>query len=305
MRKLLLAVIVVWLGLWSTALQSCNSSGNDTQDITENVDSIKSIMLNLNAKLPISDDNGGSLDSVYYDEGSKKVVFNYIVGYDVDMDMLTANGAQARNMLLDVIGGNDSIKSLYKTVADNGIDVRTMIMSTRNAKNLTIDFTVDELKKIVTTAATAADTTATDSLPANERLKNCVDSINALCPDSIDRRTELTRVQVENNYLVYNYVKDEGGNNETVDRLKRQLSQWKGEAESKLRKPSPEMLTLMKACIDNGLGIKHRYVGNETKQTIDFSFTAVELSKFCNHPLPEGYEAIKERTKPVNAPATY
>ena len=35
MRKLLLAVIVVWLGLWSTSLQSCNSSGNDTHDITD------------------------------------------------------------------------------------------------------------------------------------------------------------------------------------------------------------------------------------------------------------------------------
>ena len=299
MKKVLLALIVAGLALSAATLLSCGNNTDNTGDITENVDSIKSIMLDLNAKLPISVDGGGVLDSVYYDGGSKKAVFNYVVGYDVDMDVLVANNSSAKKMVLDMIGGNDSIKSIYKMVADNGIDTRTMIMSTRTAKNSTIDLSAEELKQITAASAKDNDSIPRDSLSHAERLKVCVDSINALCPDSIDRRTELTRVQVENNYLVYNYVKDEGGNNETVDRLKRQLSGWKASAESKMRKPSPEMLTLMKTCVDNGLGIKHRYVGNETKQTISFSFDAVALSKICDQPLPEGYEAIKERTKPI------
>jgi len=282
---------------------SCSTTGSDEGKLSENVDSLMARLKVFNDKLPVTFASGNVLDSVYYDSGGNQAVFNLVINDgdgsgDVKI-MFGGNDSndRAKSVLVSGLEGNEEALSMYKELAEGGVSVRTVLMGSSGRNKIQVELSAEEVNAIkLSQKANTAVANKTHADSAIDSLTILVDSINALLPDTIDGKTMLTMVMVENNYLVYNYVREEG-NNGTVDRLKRQLSTWKGSAESELRKPSPEMLTLMKLCVSNGLGMKHRYVGKDTKQTIDYSFSAVDLSKLCDQPLPEGYEEIKERIK--------
>lgn len=274
---------------------SCGTS-TGSNALKNNADSLITLLKSYNEKLPITFDNADVLDSVYYDSGGHRAVFNYIVNNnEMDIETLSGNAKMAHDLVVEKIASSSESMAMYKELATNEIEVRTVLLSTRSRTNTTVDLSAEDIlaikaKKDVASTKEQAPMNASDSLDV------LVDSINALCPDSIDRNTELTRVQIENNYLVYNYVYEES-NGTTIDKMSGEVKRRKEITDSKLRHPSPDYQQLIFLCIDNGLGIKHRYVGKTTKQTEDYSFSAVELNKITNHPLPEGYEAIKERTK--------
>lgn len=288
------------LVLLAMGIISCNSNSGKENKLSENPDSLKAVIASFNKVLPITFDSGNELDSIYYDMVGNEAVFSMVIEDAAgmgDVENVLQGGEQARKLLLSELAANEKALAMYQQLAQGGVDVRTVMMGKRGRNSCQMSLTAEQVlaikadKNSKNTQGKKAPTSARDSLDL------LIDSINALCPDSINRKIEMTKVQVENNYLVYNYVCEEEGKMATVDKLKGEMKGWKASAESKLRKPSPEMLTLMKLCIDNSLGMKHRYVGKVTKQTIDYSFSAVELSKMCNHPLPEDYVEIKERIK--------
>jgi hypothetical protein len=180
---------------------------------------------------------------------------------------------------------------MYKELAKNEVTVRTVMLSTRSRTNTQVDLSATEINGLKANRATTSHASS-DTMTVRDSLDLALDSINALCPDSIDRKTELTKVQVENNYVVYNYVIDENKST-TIDKMKSDMRKMQQDTEKEMRKPSPEQAKLMALCVDNGLGIKHRFVGKSTKQTQDYSFSAVDLSKITGRDLPEDYEEIK------------
>ena len=287
-------IISIVAVLLVTVVTGCNTASNDGKPLSENTDSLQLRLAEFNGKLPIELDDDRTLDSVYYDGVGKKVVFNLVLGND-DADLAIINDyKKSKQLVTDVRAVNNDAWALYKELADGGLGVRTVVMNSRG-NNCAIEMTPEEVLAMAGAAKVVKDSVQTDSIAVDDRLAELVDSINALLPVEVDRATELTTAQVENNYLVYNYVRDES--NGTIDRMKGQIRGWKAGEESKLRKPSPEQKTLMETLVDNGLGIKHRYMGKTTRQTVDYAFSAVELSKISNHPLPEGYEEVKDRIK--------
>ncbi len=295
MRKSKLSIVVIALAMLATAW-SCNTSTSG-DSLKDNADSLIARLATYNVTLPVTFDNTDVLDSVYYDSGGHRAVFNYIVNNDeVSIEELSNNAKMAHDLVINNIASNSDATAMFKELANNEIEVRTVLLSTRSHVNTAVDLSADEIKAL---KVHKVDTTQQKqgAMNASDSLNVLVDSINAQCPDSIDRKTELTRAQIENNYLVYNYVYEESSGS-TIDKMAREIKGKKDGTDSKYRRPTPELKQLINLCIDNGLGIKHRYVGKSTKQTEDYSFSAVELSKITNHPLPVGYEAIKDRTKP-------
>ncbi len=290
----MIAIFMIVMGMTWTA---CSSTGHDGDKLSENPDSLIAKLSTFNDKLPITFVTGDELDSVYYDSGGNRAVFNLVID-DVVTNQETglSGGPQSKQLLQGLIASSQEALDMYRELAQGGVDVRTVLMGMRGGKKCHVDLTDDEILAIKFTPGTAA-VKASQPTTSRDSLDVLIDSINAMCPDSTGRNIEMTRVQVENNYLVYNYVVEESGKGTTVDRLKGELKGWEAAAESKLRKPSPEMLALMKLCINNSLGMKHRYVGKTTRQAIDYSFTAVDLSKMCDHPLPADYVEITERVK--------
>ena len=251
----------------------------------------------INGVLPVALDEFGTLDSVYFDGGGNTAVFNLVVDEAGAKFQAASGEAVFKKTILDELKNSPEMLSLYQAIARHEVDVRTVLMAPSGRNYGQVELTGEEINGITASAPKQQAPATSDSLAMKrDSLDVLVDSINALCPDSINSRTELTKVQVENNYLVYNYVCEET-KGLTVDKMKSEIAGRKEQTESKLRKPTPEMKHLIELCVDNGLGIKHRYVGKSTKQTQDFAFSAVDLSKMSNHPLPEGYEAIKERIK--------
>ncbi len=249
-----------------------------------------------NTKLPITFGNEDVLDSVYYDVGGHNAVFNYVVNDDaVTLESLSSNVKAAKEHILNQITSDTTVLNMYKDFAVDELNVRTVLLTPRSHVNVPVELSWEEIQALHPKRESAAKKSE-KALTARDSLDQLIDSINALCPDSIDRNTELTKVQIENNYLVYNYVSEETKNS-TIDIKKGEFQKRRAIADGKLRKPSPEYKQLIYLCIDNGLGIKHRYVGKLTKQAQDFAFSAVDLSKITRHPLPEGYEAVKERIK--------
>lgn len=249
-----------------------------------------------NTKLPITFINEDVLDSVYYDGGGHKAVFNYIVNDDaVNIESLSDNAPAAKKHLLNQITADTIVLNMYKELANNELDVRTVLLTPRSHVNVDVEMSSVEILALQPKKEASAINTG-KVLTARDSLDQLVDSINTLCPDSIDRNTQLTKVQIENNYLVYNYVTEET-KTISIDKKKGDIMRRKAITDSKIRKPSPEYKQLIYLCIDNGLGIKHRYVGKSTKQAEDFAFSAVDLSKMTRHPLPEGYKAVTERIK--------
>lgn len=278
---------------------ACNSNSGNENTLSENPDSVKTIIASFNKALPITFDSGNELDSIYYDMVGNDAVFSMVIDEGtgtINTDSILKGGEQAKKLLLSELASNGKALEMYRQLAQGGLDTRTVMMGKRGRNSCQVALSAEQVLaiKVVESGDSrgkAAVATSRDSLNV------LIDSINALCPDSISKKIEMTKVQVENNYLVYNYVCEEQGKMATVDKLKGEMKGWKASTDSKLRKPSPELLTLMKLCINNSLGMKHRYVGKATKQAIDYSFSAVELSKMCNHPLPKDYVEIKERIK--------
>lgn len=291
----ILAIVAIVMGV-----AACSTTGGGDK-LGENPDSLMARINAFNKELPITFASENVLDSVYYDGGGNKAVFNLVIDeHGNELSVANQGNARVKAVLLSELASSPEALAMYKELAEGEVNVRTVLLGASGKSYGQVELAPQDILAI---KAVKPDTTTTDTTSVavsgakRDSLDMLVDSINALYPDTIDARTILTRAQVENNYLVYNYVRDEGGKNGTIDRLKRETSKWKGSAESKLRKPTPEMATLIALCIDNGLGMKHRFVGKDTKQTIDYAFSAVELSKISNHPLPEGYEAVKERIK--------
>jgi hypothetical protein len=297
MRKGNIFIAVLALAITAIAWSCSTSTGGNS--LKDNTDSLLAKLTSYNGKLPVNFDNGDVLDSVYYDSGGNRAVFNYIVNNDeLTIETLIDDPKSAHDHVVNNIATSSEALAMFKELANNEVEVRTVLLSTRSHQNTAVDLTADEIKAIKEKKSVAATQAQSDTASIKrDSLDILVDSINALCPDSIDRKTELTRVQIENNYLVYNYVYEESKGS-TIDKMAREIKGKKDGTDSKYRRPTPELRQLINLCIDNGLGIKHRYVGKSTKQTEDYAFSAVELSKITNHPLPEGYEAIKDRTKP-------
>jgi len=268
-------------------LSSCSSDKGDK------------IVANLkayNQKLPINFANEDVLDSVYYDSGGHQAVFNYIINNaDVSIETLSTNATAAKEHLVSQLATDTTALNIYKDFAEAELEVRTVMLANRSHTKATVDLSVNEIKNLKA-QTTSAENKTDQTLTVRDSLDQLVDSINALCPDTLGRKAELTKVQIENNYLVYNYVYDET-KNYTIDKAKGEIYKFRASTDSKLRKPTPEYKHLVYLCIDNGLGIKHRFVGKMTKQAQDFAFSAVDLSKITKHELPEGYEAVKERKK--------
>lgn len=269
-------------------LPSCDSNNREDKVIAN--------LKAYNEKLPVTFANEDVLDSVYYDGGGHKAVFNYVVNNgDVTIETLSADAKAAKEHLFSQLKSDTTALNLYKEFADANLDVRTVMIGHRSHAKATVELTAEEINNLKGEKP-SAEKKSTKDLTARDSLDQLVDSINALCPDSAGRKAELTKVQIENNYLVYNYVYEES-KNFTIDKAKGEISKLKASTDSKIRKPTPEFEKLIYLCIDNGLGIKHRYVGKSTKQAQDFAFSAVDLSKITKHDLPEGYEAVKERVK--------
>ncbi len=288
--KILTAILMLTI---LVAAASCSSTKSDP----EKLEVITKLIKDYNVKLPVTFDNGDMLDSVYYDGGGHCAVFNYIVdNNDVTIETIASDAAKAKDLLLTNIATSGEAMAMYKELAKNEVTVRTVMLSTRSRTNTQVDLSATEINGLKANRATTSHASS-DTMTVRDSLDLALDSINALCPDSIDRKTELTKVQVENNYVVYNYVIDENKST-TIDKMKSDMRKMQQDTEKEMRKPSPEQAKLMALCVDNGLGIKHRFVGRSTKQTQDYSFSAVELSKITDRPLPEGYEEIKELIDP-------
>lgn len=252
----------------------------------------------INDILPITLDEFGTLDSVYFDGGGNTAVFNLVVDESGATFKTASSGeANSKKVILDELSKNQDMLSLYKSIAHHEVNVRTVLMAASGKNYGQVELLAEDILKMTASAPKPQAAAPNDTLAMKrDSLDVLVDSINALCPDSINSKTELTKVQIENNYLVYNYVCAET-KLMTMDKMKAEIAGRKAQTDTKLRKPTPELKHLIELCVDNGLGIKHRYVGRSTKQTQDFAFSAVDLSKIANHPLPEGYEAVKEREK--------
>lgn len=290
-------IITAVIALVIIALASSCSTSTSSDNLSENPDSLMKLLSQYNAKLPVTFGNGDILDSVYYDGGGHRAVFNYIVdNNDVTIETLASDAAKAKELLKGNIATSEDALAMYKELAQNEIDVRTVLLSTRSRTNTPIDLSADEINGL-TAMKDSTTKQVSDQMTVRDSLDMALDSINALFPDTIDQRTVLTKVQVENNYVVYNYVCDEGKNT-TMDRMKGEMGKKKAASESQMRKPTPELEQLMTLCVDNGLGIKHRFVGKSTKQTQDYSFSAVDLSKITGRDLPEDYEEIKDLIDP-------
>ena len=287
-KRIISLMIIVVAGLSMIfMLDECNGGGKTT--LAENTDSLQICLAGYNKKLPISvGDN--SLDSVYYDSGGNTAVFNYIVTDDLQENLTPQN---ARKLVEQMLTGSREAWDMYNELARNQVAIRTVIMGEHNRNTCVVELTEAQVLAIKPGTARKQEDAAMTSL---DSLNLALDSINALCPDTINSKTLLVKVQVENNYVVYNYVVEETKVN-TLDKQKASLPAWKASQEKQLQSPSPEMKSLMILCVDNGLGMKHRYVGRDTKQSLDYAFTATQLSAMSKHPLPEGYEEVKERTK--------
>lgn len=273
--------------IMTSMLPGCS---NKEQTVTDNIKAC-------NQKLPITFANDDVLDSIYYDGGSHKAVFNYVVNStDVTIESMSTDAKAAKEYLTNQLVSDTTALNIYRELANAKLDVRTVMIGHRSHAKATIEMSIEEIKNLKYQKP-SADSKTTPTLTARYTLDQMVDSINAaLCPDSTGSKAELTKVQIENNYLVYNYVYNES-KNFTIDKANGEISKLKALTESNIRKPTPQFEKLMHLCIDNGLGIKHRYVGKMTKQAQDFAFSAVDLSKITKHDLPEGYEAVKERIK--------
>lgn len=272
-------------------MPGCSSGNADSNKVV-------SLLKTYNSTLPITFDNDDVLDSVYYDGGGHRAVFNYIVNTaEVSIEALATNSKAARELVVGNICSSAKAMAMFKELAENEVDVRAVLLNPRSHSNVAIDFGIDEIKALHAQQP-AAVTKPQDAMTARDSLDAMVDSINSQCPDSIDGRTELTNLRVENNYLVYNYVFNES-KAATIDKLAGDFKRKKQTFDSRYRKADPQLQQLLLLCIDNGLGIKHRYLGRSTKQAEGFAFSAVELSKITGHPLPQGYEAIKDRVKPL------
>lgn len=292
--------ILAAVTLSSVMTNSCISTENDQSD------SVVAKLSTYNATLPIPFANDDLLDSVYYDGGSHKAVFNYLVNNDqVSLESLIGDTKSAKAFVIDQLTSSPEALAIYKEIAGYQVEVRTVLLDNRGRVNTQVDLTLDEIKNL-RSKATARTDTSRNAMTVRDSLDQLVDSINALCPDSINNKLELTKAQIENNYLVFNYVCNET-KNMRIDMMKGDLASWKARADKEINLPTAEFKQVLKLCVSNGLGIKYRYVGKLTKQAEDYSQSAVSLSKITKHPLPEGYEAIKERTtdeklkKAVNA----
>lgn len=290
---LLTAVMVIAI---VTSCGNLNNKNNADNNLTALLDSI-------NGVLPIEMEDYGTIDSVYYDSGGNTAVFNVVAEEKgTDTEIMYHGGPRSKKLLLYQLSSNSTVLSIYKGLAQKEVTVRTVFISPNGKNYGQVELMPEEITAIMPAAAKPQKEIKEDSITMKrDSLDTLIDSINASLPDTIDTKTLLTTVLVENNYLVYNYVFDESKGT-TMDKLKGEMSRKKALAESEMRKSSPSQQKLMQLCVDNGLGIKHRYVGRSTKQTKDFSFSAVDLSKITGHALPAGYEAIKERIKPKPKP---
>lgn len=288
-----LALVLIAMGS-----MGCNSGSNNENKLSENPDSVKAMIESFNTALPITFDSGNELDSIYYDMVGNEAVFSMVIDDAglINVDSVLLGGEPARKLLTSELMSNEKALAMYQDLARGGVGARTVMMGKRGRSSCQVEMTPAQVLAIKA-ASGGNKASATRETTSRDSLDQLIDSINALCPDTVNNKITMTKAQVENNYLVYNYVVEEGGNGATVDRMKGEMKGWKASADSKLRKPAPELLTLMKLCINNSLGMKHRYVGKSTKQAIDYSFSAVDLSKMCNHPLPEDYVEITERIK--------
>ena len=297
MAKIFQLTIGFVLLLFTLGCLSCNNNSGKENSLAENPDSVKMIIAKFNDALPLTFDSGNELDSIYYDKVGNEAVFSMVIDDAVgvvDMDSLLSGGEAAKKLLISELKTNGKALAMYKQLAQGGLDLRTVMMGKRGRSSCQVMLSAQQVMDIKADKS-GENKVSQAAISSRDSLDLLVDSINALCPDSVSKKITMTKVQVENNYLVYNYVCDEAG--VTVDRMKGEMKGWKASTDSKLRNPEPQLLALMKLCINNSLGMKHRYMGKETKQAIDYSFSAVDLSKMCNHPLPEGYVEIKERIK--------
>lgn len=246
MKKVFL-LLVLLLSLTRVAAQNSDYS----------YERLEQIFVGLNAQMPIS--FGPSMEWTSADITPGECVFEYSVIELGDTQFPKAEDCfDAMKTMLS--SGSDAINMLLGSIADNDMSLRMNIKGENSGKTLSVKFTPDDLREIVSTEVSAYD-----------RLAIYVGQQKNYCPITVNESMEITDISLSDNMLVMVFTVD-GNTFYALDVDAARVTM------KDLLKDDLASLQTLKLCGDAGYGYCVSYKDRDSGNTKDVAFAADEVN---------------------------
>lgn len=241
-----------------------------------NVAKLKKEIAVANASCPINMGIGGDLLSIKYQEKENRVILYYSVNEELSGGLflkknkeklhqqfrLSFSKSDSQQMLKDIVNAKASLMMIYKAPS--------------SGKTVKFELPYEELKEM-------RSNPMSDSEIQRLTIETKTDVENSRCPYKSDEGMVVTKVSLVDGYIVWNYEMDEDLYD--MKELKQHQSELKENAMEALKsmRKDPYMQKELRMLVEQNIGYRYHYYGNNSQKHIDIIFTPEELSKFISY----------------------
>lgn len=174
-----------------------------------------------------------------------------------------------RDLFLNLCNMDDSFDPLFLRLARNRIGLRIELGKDAVDEILEIYFTAGELLQVAQSKQR--------SVNPYEVLQSHVDVYNLSLPMQVSDRLILKSVRLTKDHLIYDHEVEEVAGNE-INRIRAGKQKMAHDILQTLHtSDSPAILEVMHLCRQAHLGMKYRYTGNNSEQTVTIYFDRSQL----------------------------
>ena len=236
-----------------------------------NVKKLKSEVRKANAMCPMNLGVSGDLLSIQYNEKENNVLFVYSLNENIAGHTFIKKNKKNMEKAAKLFVASESFDDIRKDILNAQASLTLIYKIPSNGKTASIFLSYDELKEMVEN-------------PLSEReikimkIENKVEMENNSCPQEVEKGIILTKVYIEDNYVVYSYSMDEDEYDMRL--LERNAASLKSNTEDQIKEDSKDLilcnnLNLMR---ELGYGIKYHYYGTKSSKYVGIKITPSELA---------------------------
>ena len=219
----------------------------------------------VNSQCPLSMGTAGGIENIGYEDG----VVSFTLAINEQVSSIKAMSENPdivkRTVITNFMNPDNKLKIMRDLIMDANASVRFVYKGKESGDTFEVMLTADELK------ATEGDS----SFTAEDRLNAEIEATNVQLPMMVDEATVLEKLVVEGNSVVYLYKLDES--TISIEDLKGNAEAAKENVRNSIVNGGPVVQNFLKKVLDTGRSLKYRYVGSESRESMELIFTTDDL----------------------------
>lgn len=218
-----------------------------------------------NSQCPLSMGAAGDIESIGYEDGVVSFIFAINEQVSNIKAMSENPDIMKRTVITNFVNPDNKLKIMHDLIIDANASIRLVYKGKESGDSFEVMLSADELK------STEDET----SFTAEDKLNAEIEATNMQLPMMVDEVTILEKLVVEGNSVVYLYKLDESMI--SIDDMEGNADAAKENVKSSLVNGGPVVQTFLKKVLDTGRCLKYRYVGSESGEAMEFTFTIDDL----------------------------